>query len=132
MTLFDQSQYIGGQFNIAKLIPGKQEFFETLRYFEKHLKFLDVKMNLGVYLDQKNILDLLGKNKFDKVVLAAGVTPRIPSIIGIDHKKVITYYDLLTGRTPKRVGNKVAILGAGGIGFDVADYLLHRADQYPR
>lgn len=112
---------------MAKLIPGKQEFYETLRYFRKHLALLGVHVQLGINIDESNMSDLLGKHRFDKVILASGVYPRIPSIDGVNHAKVMSYYDLLTGK--ENIGDKVAILGAGGIGFDVADYLLHRADS---
>ncbi|KAF1785081.1 FAD/NAD(P)-binding domain [Phytophthora cactorum] len=109
VTLFDQADVIGGQFNMAKTIPGKEEFYETLRYFEKQLKLKRVEAD-----------DL---TTFDKVVIATGVLPRTLKIPGADHPKVLNYIDVLKNKAP--VGKKVAIIGAGGIGFDVAEFLSH-------
>lgn len=119
VTLFDGAAEIGGQFNIAKQIPGKEEFYETIRYFDQQLKKygVEVVLNRRVSAD-----DLIGEG-FDDVVLATGIQPRQLDIPGIDHEKVLSYLDVL--RDKKTVGKKVAIIGAGGIGFDAAEYLVH-------
>lgn len=117
VTLFDAAEEIGGQFNIAKQIPGKEEFYETLRYYKKQIEIQGVKLELGKKI---SINDLQG---FDEVVVATGITPRTPKIEGIDHPKVLSYIEVLKEKKP--VGNKVAIIGAGGIGFDTAEYLTH-------
>lgn len=119
VTLFDQSSSIGGQFNLAKRIPGKEEFVETLRYFERQLELLDVQVRLNETVD----VDGLVQKGFDEVILATGVTPRKPGIEGQDHPKVVGYAQVLEGEVA--VGSKVAIIGAGGIGFDVSEFLLH-------
>ncbi|NMG42791.1 NAD(P)-binding protein [Aromatoleum toluvorans] len=118
VTLFDAAAQIGGQFNLAKRIPGKEEFAETLRYFDRRLEKagVEVKLNHRVGSDE-----LVGR--FDTVLLATGITPRTPDIPGIDHPKVASYIDVITGRRP--VGKKVAVIGAGGIGFDVSELLTH-------
>ncbi len=115
VTLFEADDEIGGQFNIAKQIPGKEEFHETLRYFGQALTDTGVEVRLGT---RATPADLEG---FDVVVLATGVTPRIPDVEGVDHPKVLTYLQVLKDKAP--VGAKVALMGAGGIGFDVAEYL---------
>ncbi|MDX1451802.1 MAG: NADPH-dependent 2,4-dienoyl-CoA reductase [Oleiphilaceae bacterium] len=119
VTLFDAGAEIGGQFNVAKLIPGKEEFYETLRYFGEMIKKhgVDLRLNTRVSAD-----DLAGQG-FDDIVLATGIKPRTPDIPGVDHPKVIGYLDALLKRKP--VGKKVAIVGAGGIGFDVAEFITH-------
>jgi 2,4-dienoyl-CoA reductase (NADPH2) len=117
VTLFESAQEIGGQFNMAKRIPGKEEFRETLRYYRRQLELSGVGLRLGV---AAGVDDLRG---FDAVVLATGVYPRQPQIEGIDHPKVVSYIDVL--RRGVAVGRRVAIMGAGGIGFDVAEYLGH-------
>ncbi|CAB0150399.1 2,4-dienoyl-CoA reductase [NADPH] [Pseudidiomarina piscicola] len=119
--LFDAKNEIGGQFNYAKQIPGKEEFYETLRYFNNQLKATGVTLHLG---QQQTAASLLAE-QFDEVVLATGVVPRKVDIEGIDHPKVMGYIDVL--RDHKAVGNKVALIGAGGIGFDVAEYLTTEA-----
>jgi 2,4-dienoyl-CoA reductase (NADPH2) len=119
VTLFDSADKIGGQFNIAKQIPGKEEFYETLRYFKRQLELTGVELNLG----QRVSSEQLNQGGFDHVVLATGVVPRALNITGSDHPKVLSYLDVLRDKKP--VGKKVAIIGAGGIGFDVAEYLLH-------
>lgn len=124
VTIIDKSANIGGQFNIAKLVPGKQEFYETLRYFKKNLELFGVRIQLDHEISEANIDDM---KQYDKVIVATGVNPRIPAITGVDHEKVISYFDLLSQR--KHVGKKVAVLGAGGIGFDVADYLVHSDEE---
>jgi 2,4-dienoyl-CoA reductase (NADPH2) len=123
VTLFEASNHIGGQFNLAKMIPGKEEFLETLRYFatELALTHVDVKLNTRV------TPEMLASQSYDDIVISCGVTPRTPSIEGIDHPKVISYVDLLTGA--KTVGKSVAIIGAGGIGFDIAHYLSNPGES---
>jgi len=120
VTIFDQAQEIGGQFNLAKRIPGKEEFHETLRYFKTMLKKHAVPLNLGKRVEAEELV----KAKFDEVILATGVTPRTPKIPGIDHKKAVSYVDVLRGTVT--VGPKVALIGAGGIGFDVAEFLVEK------
>ncbi|HWL87868.1 MAG TPA: NADPH-dependent 2,4-dienoyl-CoA reductase [Polyangiaceae bacterium] len=117
VTLFEAATEIGGQFNMAKKIPGKEEFVETLRYFRRQLELASVTVKLSTRATAR---DLAG---FDEVVLATGVTPRIPRIANIEHPKVLSYVDVLLHDKP--VGNAVAIVGAGGIGFDVATFLTH-------
>jgi 2,4-dienoyl-CoA reductase (NADPH2) len=119
VTLFDAGSEIGGQFNIAKQIPGKEEFHETLRYFKKQIELTGVTLKLG----QKVSVESLTKAGFNHVVLATGVTPRTPNIEGIEHPKVVSYLDVI--RDKCKVGQTVALIGAGGIGFDVAEYLMH-------
>ncbi|MCA0336691.1 MAG: NADPH-dependent 2,4-dienoyl-CoA reductase [Actinobacteria bacterium] len=115
VTLFEADDQIGGQFNIAKQVPGKEEFHETLRYFGRELEATGVDVRLGT---RATAADLTA---YDVVVLATGVTPRIPDVEGVDHPKVVTYLQVLRDKVP--VGEKVALMGAGGIGFDVAEYL---------
>lgn len=119
VTLFEAANEIGGQFNLAKRIPGKEEFNETLRYFRRQLTLKGVRLELG----RRATLEDLGSDKFDEVILATGVSPRIPPIPGIDHPKVLSYVQVIRGE--RAVGGRVAIVGAGGIGFDVAEYLSH-------
>ncbi|MER5963592.1 NADPH-dependent 2,4-dienoyl-CoA reductase [Streptomyces sp. NPDC002057] len=115
VTLFDAAAEIGGQLNVAKRVPGKEEFDETLRYFRVQLaeRGVDVRLNTPVAAG-----DLDG---FDEVVVATGVSPRTPGIAGVDHPSVVSYLDVLRDGAP--VGERVAIIGAGGIGFDVAEFL---------
>ena len=120
--LFDAADRIGGQFNLAKTIPGKEEFEETLRYFRTRLQTTGVTLHLHQRVTAQQ-LTALG---FDAVLLATGVTPRDPRIPGQDHPKVLSYIDVLLHRKP--VGRRVAIVGAGGIGFDVAEYLATGTD----
>ena len=116
VTLFDAADRIGGQFNLAKTIPGKEEFHETLRYFDQRIKDTGVVLQLSTRADADSL------EGFDDVVVATGVTPRAIDIEGHDHPKVVSYLDVLERRvTP---GAKVAIIGAGGIGFDVAEFLV--------
>ena len=119
VTLFDSASDIGGQFNIAKQIPGKEEFYETLRYFKRQLELLhvSVKLNTRVTTQSLNVSD------FDQVLLATGIKPRTPELEGIHHPKVLSYLDVIVHKKP--VGKKVAVIGAGGIGFDVCEYLSH-------
>lgn len=120
VTLFDAANEVGGQFNIAKNVPGKEEFNETIRYFKKSLELLKVEQRLGAAASADGIL----AGNFDEVVVATGIVPRIPAIRGIGHEKVIGYVDVLRDKRP--VGPTVAIVGAGGIGFDVAHALVAR------
>ena len=124
VTLFDAAAEIGGQFNLARRIPGKEEFAETLRYFRTRLE----QLGAGVKLNRRVGAEDLGA--FDDVILATGIVPRIPAIPGIDHAKVASYVEIVEGR--KRAGRRVAIVGAGGIGFDVAEFLTedHPADGH--
>ena len=119
VTLFEAADAIGGQFNLAKRIPGKEEFEETLRYFGERLRETGVTLRLGVVADAGALV----AGGFEDVVLATGVTPRDPRIPGQDHPMVMGYIDAITGARP--VGRRVAIIGAGGIGFDVAEFLAH-------
>jgi 2,4-dienoyl-CoA reductase (NADPH2) len=119
VTLYDAASEIGGQFNIAKQVPGKEEFYETLRFYGREIELTGVKLALNTRVTAQS----LRAAGFDQVVLATGVTPRLPAIEGINHPKVCGYLDVLRDKRP--VGNTVALIGAGGIGFDVAEYLLH-------
>jgi 2,4-dienoyl-CoA reductase (NADPH2) len=115
--LFEASHEIGGQFNMAKRIPGKEEFHETLRYFKKKIALTGVHLHLNTKVDAAFLL----AQKFDEVVLATGVKARTPNITGVDHQKVLSYIDVLLHQKP--VGKTVAVIGAGGIGFDVSEFL---------
>ncbi len=117
VTLFDEAKEIGGQFNIAKRVPGKEEFYETLRYFAKRIELTGVDLKLGARVGADQLTG------FDEVILATGVTPRTPRIPGVEHPKVLSYIDVLLNGAP--VGGKVAVIGAGGIGFDVSEFLTH-------
>lgn len=119
VTLFEADGRIGGQFNYAMRIPGKEEFRETLRYFERRLEVTGVQL----VLNKRVTRDELSAQGFDEIVVAAGIVPRTPKLEGIGHSKVLSYLDVLRNNAP--VGPRVAIIGAGGIGFDVAEYLLH-------
>ncbi len=119
VTLFDSASEIGGQFNVAKLIPGKEEFYETLRYFGNKLKSTGVNLQLNQRVNAQELI----ADGFDEVILATGIVPRVPDIPGIDHPKVLSYLDAILGRKP--VGQTVAVIGAGGIGFDTAELLTH-------
>ncbi len=120
VTLFESAEEIGGQFNVAKRIPGKEEFSETLRYFRRQIELTGVELKLN----HRVTTDELIAGEFDEIVLATGVMPRTPAIDGIGHPCVIGYLDAILGRKP--VGKKVAIIGAGGIGFDVAELISHQ------
>ena len=119
VTLFEAGSEIGGQFNLARQIPGKEEFNETLRYFRRMIAVRGVDLRLNTRVDA----DALKEQGFDEVIVATGISPRTPDIAGIDHPKVVGYIDAILGRKP--VGQKVAIMGAGGIGFDVAELITH-------
>jgi 2,4-dienoyl-CoA reductase (NADPH2) len=127
--LFESTHQIGGQFNMAKLIPGKEEFSETLRYFAKRIELTGVKLHLGVRATARELL----AQRFDDVVLATGVVPRQPRIPGASdpalRERVLSYVDVLLHGKP--VGERVAIVGAGGIGFDVAEFLVTRPGHSP-
>ena len=117
VTLFDAASEIGGQFNVAKRIPGKEEFHETLRYFRHKLAETGVNVRLDTPADVNTLAD------FDEVVVATGISPRKVSFAGADHPMVVSYLDVLLGRV--KAADKVAIIGAGGIGFDVGEFLVH-------
>lgn len=117
VTLFESAAQIGGQFNLAKRIPGKEEFHETLRYFARRIELTGVRLQLRTRAAES---DLAG---FDEVVLASGISPRRPGFPGSEHPKALNYVDVVSGRVIP--GARVAIVGAGGIGFDVAEYLVH-------
>ncbi|MDE0981052.1 MAG: NADPH-dependent 2,4-dienoyl-CoA reductase [Gammaproteobacteria bacterium] len=119
VTLFDAADEIGGQFNLAKKIPGKEEFYETLRYFRRMIELHSVDLKLGQVVTAEELMGDL----FDQVVIATGVVPRKPEIEGINHEKVVLYIDVIKGNKP--VGDKVAVIGAGGIGFDVCELISH-------
>ncbi|WP_374288297.1 oxidoreductase [Pseudomonas fluvialis] len=123
VTLFDAASEVGGQFNVAKRIPGKEEFYETLRYFANKLQQtgVDVRLNTRVTAEQ------LIAGGYDEVILATGIVPRTPAIPGIEHAKVISYLDAILERKP--VGQKVAVIGAGGIGFDVSELITHQGES---
>lgn len=117
VTLFDAAPEIGGQFNLAKCIPGKEEFYETLRYFRRMIDLHGVSLRLSTNISARDL------DGFDEVVVATGIKPRIPQIEGINHRSVVSYIDVITGTA--QVGKSVAIVGAGGIGFDVAEFITH-------
>jgi 2,4-dienoyl-CoA reductase (NADPH2) len=123
VTLFERAPEIGGQFRYAREVPGKEDFHETLRYFRRQLEITRV----AVRLDTEADAGRLARDGFDAYVIASGVIPRVPAIEGVDHPKAITYPELLSGA--RRAGESVAIVGAGGIGFDVATFLTHDAGQ---
>lgn len=124
VMLYDASTQIGGQFNIAKTIPGKEEFYETLRYFKRQI---ELQPNIKLHLSHKMDFEKLQQHNFDEIVIATGVTPRRLEIEGFDHTKVLSYLDVLRDR--KTVGQRVAIIGAGGIGFDTAEFLSHHGQS---
>src|SRR5471030_3134227 len=121
VTLIDRAAEIGGQFNYAKQIPGKEEFHETLRYFGHQLSDTGVDVQLGKAADVAS----MRAGGYDEVVIATGITPRSVSFPGSDNPRVLSYLDVLAQHRP--VGAKVAIIGAGGIGFDVAEFLVEHA-----
>lgn len=120
VTLYDADDKIGGQFNIAKQIPGKSDFNETMRYFGKMIEKYGVTLKLGTRATAESLL----AEAYDEVIVATGINPRTPAISGVEHKKVLNYLDVI--RDKKKVGKRVAIIGAGGIGFDVGEYLVHK------
>ncbi|UTV56113.1 NADPH-dependent 2,4-dienoyl-CoA reductase [Burkholderia arboris] len=120
VTLYEAAAEIGGQFNIAKKVPGKEEFNETLRYFRRQIEL----RGITLHVNTRATAEMLLQGAFDEVVIATGIVPRTPPIDGAGHPKTLGYLDVL--RDDKAVGRRVAIVGAGGIGFDVAEYLVHR------
>jgi 2,4-dienoyl-CoA reductase (NADPH2) len=120
VTLFERHAEIGGQFRYAREIPGKEDFHDTLRYFSRRIELTGVRLELNTTADAQS----LASGGFDDIVVSSGVVARVPAIPGIDHPKVISYPDLLGGL--RQAGDAVAIIGAGGIGFDVAAFLTHR------
>jgi 2,4-dienoyl-CoA reductase (NADPH2) len=119
VTLFDSESEVGGQFNMAKQIPGKEEFYETIRYYKNQLELHNVKLILNKRVAKSD----LEHSDFEEIIIATGISPRTPNIEGIDHSKVVSYLDVLKHK--KQVGKRVAVIGAGGIGFDVSEFLLH-------
>ena len=122
VTLFDSASEIGGQFNVAKRVPGKEEFYETLRYFSHKLRTTGVELRLNTRVDVQQLV----AGEFDEIILATGIAPRTPAIPGIDHPKVLSYLDVILQRKP--VGTSVAVIGAGGIGFDVSEFLVQEGE----
>ena len=120
VTLYDSAREIGGQLNLARAVPGKEEFNETLRYFRRRLETEGVELRLG----QRVEADALIADGYDEIVVATGVSPRLLDIDGADHPMVVSYVDVLSGA--KTAGQRVVVVGAGGIGFDVAQYLTAR------
>ncbi|MEL6448838.1 MAG: NADPH-dependent 2,4-dienoyl-CoA reductase [Pseudomonadota bacterium] len=123
VDLFDAADRIGGQLNMAKVIPGKEEFHDMLRYFERQVELSSIRLHLGEKVAAKDLVE----KGYNDVIVATGVTPRDPKIPGQDHPKVLNYVDVLRRGAP--VGARVAIIGAGGIGFDVAEYLVHNEGE---
>ena len=123
VTLFDSADELGGQFNIAKQVPGKEEFYETIRYFKRQLELHNVTIKLNTRVSASD----LNASDFDDVIVATGIEPRTPPIEGIDHAKVMTYIEVIKEHKP--VGKKVAVIGAGGIGFDVSEFLSHSGES---
>ena len=119
VQLFEAASEIGGQFNMAKLIPGKEEFYETIRYFNKQIELTGVKLHLNTVFNNK----ILDNQQFDEVIIATGVVPRKLNIEGSNLPNVVSYIEALKGE--KQIGKKVAVIGAGGIGFDVCEFLTH-------
>ncbi len=122
VTLFEASNEIGGQFNMAKQVPGKEEFYETIRYFKRQIELTGVDLRLNEKATPENLI-----GNFDEVILATGILPRVIHLEGENHDKALTYIEVLRDKKP--VGKKVAIIGAGGIGFDVAEYLTHEGES---
>lgn len=123
VVLFEAASEIGGQFNIAKNVPGKEEFYETLRYFRRQLDLQGVQLCLNTRVEAQQ----LASGGFDEIVVATGVSPRIPDLEGVDHPKALGYLDVL--RDGKPVGQNVVVIGAGGIGFDVSEYLTSSGES---
>ncbi len=123
VTIFEGRDSIGGQFTYASKIPGKEEFIETLRYFKKMIEVHNIELQLNTYVSAEQLKDA----GFDEIVISTGVEPRIPNMPGIDHQKVVNYQDLLHNEL--KLGKSVAVMGAGGIGFDVSEYLTHEGES---
>ncbi|PZO69627.1 MAG: NADPH-dependent 2,4-dienoyl-CoA reductase [Kocuria palustris] len=126
VELFEAQDHLGGQFALAQRIPGKEEFAETLRYFTQRLEDLGVAVRTGHRVSAQELID----GGWDHVILATGVEPRVPEIEGLEHPSVITYPDLVSGR--RQAGERVAVIGAGGIGVDVCEFLTHTGPQPTR
>lgn len=124
VTVYERNSEIGGQFNIAKEIPGKEEFKETIRYFNHHIEKLEITLKLNSEVTPDNLSE-----SYDHVIIATGIRPRIPNIDGVTSPKVLTYQDLLWKK--QAVGQTVALIGAGGIGFDAAEFLAHDPSHLP-
>ena len=120
VTLFDAAGEIGGQFNLAKRVPGKEEFYETLRYYQRMIEVHGIDLQLNKWVSAAD----LAEGNFDEIIIATGISPRTPGIDGIEHAMVKRYIDVIKGDAD--VGKKVAIIGAGGIGFDVAELIMHK------
>ena len=125
VDLYDAAAEIGGQLNMAKIVPGKEEFHEMLKYFERQVEL----SGMNVHLNTRVSAESLNDKNYDGAIIATGVVPRDPRIEGQDHPKVLSYIDVLRNRVP--VGERVAIIGAGGIGFDVAEFLVHEDGHSP-
>ena len=117
VTLFDKAQMIGGQLNLAKMVPGKEEFWGLVDWFSEMLKSSGAEVKLGELVTSSDVID------FDEVIIATGVSPRDPKIKGHEKNNVVSYVEVLNGTG--QIGQKVAVIGAGGIGFDVSEYLVH-------
>ena len=126
VALFDAASEIGGQFNVAKRIPGKEEFYETLRYYAKQVELTGVDLKLNTPVSGEMLEGKGSVNEFDEIVIATGISPRKPDIEGVDHSKVLNYLEVMSGA---KVGNKVAVIGAGGIGFDISEVLIHQGES---
>ena len=122
VTLFDASDKIGGQFNVAKRVPGKEEFSETLRYFKRQIELTGVELKLNTPVQASD----LNNDDYDEIVIATGIKPRQLDIEGINHPKVLNYLDVFNGA---EVGQKVAVIGAGGIGFDLCEYITQKGES---
>jgi len=121
VTLFDGADQVGGQLNMAKQVPGKEEFFGLVDYYARQVELADIDLKLNTRVSAEDLTN------FDEIIIATGVLPRIPAIQGIDHPSVLSYVDVLRGKA--EVGKTVALIGAGGIGFDVAEYLAHEGES---
>jgi len=120
VTLYDSASEIGGQFNLAKQVPGKEEFYETLRYYRRMLDVHHVDLRLNTRINAEDLVSA----GYEHVVVATGITPRVPELEGIDHPKAVSYVDVIRGNV--EVGKRVAVMGAGGIGFDVSELIMHK------
>ena len=125
VTLFEKSDVLGGQFQLAQRVPGKEEFKETLRYFQNQLENFNVEIRLNTEANSM----ILAQEEFEEAIVSTGVLPRIPNIEGINHERCVSYTETILEK--KSIGQKVAIIGAGGIGFDVGEFLLHEANHDP-
>jgi 2,4-dienoyl-CoA reductase (NADPH2) len=121
VVMFEQSDTLGGQFNLAYRVPGKEDYKRTIEYYHYQLEKYKVELRLGTKAEQEDL------NNFDEIVIATGVSPRVLNIPGIDHPNVMNYVEVISGQ--REVGEKVAIIGAGGIGFDVAEYITHNPKE---